>query len=250
MRESPTDETELAKLLSLSTERRIQDYRRIAGLSADLGRQASRDWDAKDEAELQALLAQYGSLREESLQTIGNRIQILLLGIAAVGALVGGSLTIDDPQASRKVIYAIFSGAIPLVCIFILFVWAGEAMRSSRVGYFLAADVEATINHKLGRFVLNWEANLWAGAQDRDEMWGPSMMAFVVIGLVAAAAPWCGVLFSGLGGVPPIGPILAILVPYLFLAAAALYLRGKLDRLRNNPVVRSVFFVPASPPDA
>jgi hypothetical protein len=242
------EEAELAMLLSLSSARGVEDYRRIARLSADLGRQASRDWDLKDEAELQALLAQYGSLREESLQTIGNRIQILLLGIAAVGALVGGALTVDDPQTSRNVIYAVFSGAIPLVCVFVLFVWAGEAMRSARVGYFLAADVEARINHKFGRFVLNWEANLWAGTQARDEMWGPSMMAFVVVGLVAAAAPWCGVLFSGLSGIASIWPILAILVPYLFLAAAALYLHGNLDRLRNNPVVHSVFVAP-EPPD-
>jgi hypothetical protein len=227
-------ENELERLLSLSSFRTIADYQRLARLSADLVRQCLRDWDGKDEAELQALLAQYQSLREESLQTISNRVEILLLGIASVGALVGGSLTIDDPQASRKVIYAVFSGAIPLVCIFVLFVWAGEAMRSARAGYFLAADVEARINQKLGRFV-----------QKRDEMWGPSMMAFVIIAIVALAAPWCGVLLSGLDGVARIWPIVAVGVPYLFLAAGAFYLRANLDRLRKIAVVRSVFMAPA-----
>lgn len=239
------DEAELQRLLALSSWRSLDDYQQLARLSARLGRHPVRDWDDKDEAELEALLAQYGSLRDESLQSISNRVQVLMLGIAAVGVLVGGSLTISDPRAARNVIYAIFSGAIPLVCIFVLFVWAGEAMRSARVGYFLAADVEARINQKLGRFVMSWEASLWAGAQRRDEVWGPSMMALSIVGLVGLAAPWCGVLLSGNAGVLPIWPILAVLVPYLLLAAAALYLGANLDRLRNIPEVRSVFSPPS-----
>jgi hypothetical protein len=34
--------------------------------------------------------------------------------------------------------------------VFILFVWLTEAVRSHRVGYFLAADAEARLNAKLG----------------------------------------------------------------------------------------------------
>jgi hypothetical protein len=238
---STAGRSELDRLLSLASSRTIADYQQLARLSADLGREPLGEWGSKDAAELQALLSQYESLRDESLQTITNRVQILLLGIAAVGALAGGSLTIDDPQTRRNIIYAVFSGAIPLVCIFVLFVWAGEAMRSARVGYFLAADIEARINQKLGRFVMSWEANLWAGSQKRDEMWGPSMMAFVIVGVIAIAAPWCGIFLSGTGGVSAIWPILAIAVPYLFLGAAGFYIRANLHRLRNVPTIRSVF---------
>ena len=49
-------------------------------------------WDNKDSAELGALIAQYESLRKESLNSINNRVQILLLGLAAIGAIVGGTL--------------------------------------------------------------------------------------------------------------------------------------------------------------
>jgi len=233
-------ECELEDLLSLSRPRNISDYQRIAQLSVDLGRKEGREWDKKDEAELEALLAQYESLRKESLQTINNRVQILMLGIAAIGALVGGSLSIGNPLASRNIIYAIFSGAIPLISIFVLFVWTGEAMRSSRVGYFLAADIEATVNQKLGRFIMNWETNLWAGTQKRDEMWGPSMMAFVIIAIIAFVSPWCGLLLIGINRVARIWLVVA--VPYLFLIGAAIYLGMKLKRLRNIPVVGSVFF--------
>lgn len=183
-------EAELAGLLSIFRSRTRDDYIQIAQLAARLEEESrDREWDEKDDAELSALITQYESLREESLGTINNRTQILLLGITAISALVGGSLTIQDPQTNKVIIYAVFSGAIPLVSIFILLVWAGEAMRASRVGYFLAADMEARINQKLGRFTMNWEAALWAGLLPRDEMFGPSMMSFAVIGMLAVASP-------------------------------------------------------------
>lgn len=125
-------EEEKKRLLLLTTKRTFKEYQRIVLLSNHLGCQSKYNWDAKDTAEIEALLAQYVSLLKESLQTISNRVQIMLIGLAAIGALVGGSLTISDPKASRIVIYAVFSGAIPIMCIFILLVWAGEAMRSAR----------------------------------------------------------------------------------------------------------------------
>lgn len=240
--EHPTDEAELAKLLSLFCRRTRDDYIRIAKISALLEEKNSqRKWDDKDSAELSALIAQYESLREESLQTINNRTQILLLGITAIAALIGGSLTIQNPQTSKTIIYAIFSGAIPLISIFILLVWSGEAMRAHRVGYFLAADMEARINQKLGRFAMNWESALWSGLMPRDEMFGPSMMSFVVIGVLALASPWFGILLGGTQNVSKLLLFLAVFVPYLFLTLTALYLAGNLKRLRNNPVASSVF---------
>ncbi len=198
-------------------------------------------WNEKDDAELNALIVQYTSLREESMQSINNRAQILLLGVTAISALIGGSLTIQDPQSSRILIYSIFSGAIPLVFIFVLFVWAGEAMRAQRVGYFLTAEMEARINRKLGRFIMNWESALWSGILPRDEIFGPSMMSLAVLGFLATVSPWLGIILCGRQNIPSIQIILAVLIPYLFLALSALYIVANLKRLKNNPVVRSVF---------
>jgi hypothetical protein len=240
--EYPADEAELAKLLSLFCRRTRDDYIKVAKISALVEeRNSQRKWDDKDNAELSALIAQYASLREESLQSINNRTQILLLGITAIAALIGGSLTIQNPQTSKTIIYAVFSGAIPLVSIFVLLVWSGEAMRAHRVGYFLAADMEARINQKLGRFAMNWESALWSGLLPRDEMFGPSMMSFVVIGILAVASPWFGLVLGGTQNVSQFLLVLAILVPYLFLALTALYLTANLKRLKNNPVASSVF---------
>ncbi|MEP0873619.1 hypothetical protein NDA01_28065 [Trichocoleus desertorum AS-A10] len=236
------DEVELQRLLSLFAERRRSDYARMANLSARLEEgDRHRDWDERDAAELGALITQYETLREESLQTLNNRTQITLLGLTAIAALVAGSLTIEKPEESRTIIYAVFSGAIPLICIFILLSWAGEAMRAHRVGYFLAADVEARINKKLGRFVMNWETALWTGQLPRDEMFGPSMVSFFVIGILSVAAPWFGINLIGIKNTAVIEQVLAVLIPYSFLAATALYLVKNMDRLRNIPVIQSVF---------
>jgi len=235
------DEEELKRLLSLTTKRTVKEYQRMALLSNKLSFRSKHELDDNDVAEIEALLAQYTSLREESLQTISNRVQIMLIGLAAIGALVGGSLTINDPKASRLVIYAVFSVAIPIMCIFILLVWAGEAMRSARAGYFLVSDVEARINQKLGRFVMNWEAFLWTGKIDRDAMWGTSMAAFAVIGIVALAAPFFGMLLSGGSGVSLLCIDLVIAVPYILLIGAAIYLIPKMCRLKKKREVKAAF---------
>ena len=135
----------------------------------------------KDKYELTMRISEYESLRQESMNSINNRVQIMVFGMAAIGALVGGSLTIDDPAKSPYLIYSIFSIAIPLICIYIFFVWASEAMRSHRVGYFIASEVEPGINKILGRSVMTWEISLWKGRLPRDEMYGPSMMAMTIL---------------------------------------------------------------------
>ncbi|MDD8021080.1 MAG: hypothetical protein PHU81_07880 [Acidobacteriota bacterium] len=239
-------EKELQKLLSLPWRTAI-DYQRIASLSAELSQQKKGVWENKDRAELTALLAQYESLRKESLQTITNRVQTMLLGIAAIGALVGGTLTIEDPQLSRDIIYAVFSGAIPLVSVFILFVWISEALRSARVGYFLAADVESRINQKLGSFTMNWETGLWAGLQKRDEVWGPSMMAMMILGIISAASPWCGLLLVGEKNPTLCRVAFLVGIPYLFLIVVAACLFPKMKQLRNNPTLHSVFLKEPAP---
>ena len=139
------------------------------------------------------------------MNTINNRTQILVLGFAAIAALAGG-LTSERFTSNRLLVAAVFSGAIPLVCVFVFWVWLSEAVRSHRVGYYLASGVEARINAKLGRLVVAWEAGLWTRILPRDEVWGPSMMALALVGVLAAAAPWFGVFVTntpiGLRGQP------------------------------------------------
>lgn len=241
MESSPdTTDRELARLLSLSRTRNQADYRRLARLSTKLDHDLD---DGKRSAILQALLAEYDSLRQESMNSINNRTQILMLGLTAIAALTAAPLTIDDLSTKPLLVHAIFSAAIPLVCAFILLVWVSEAVRAHRVGYHLAAETEARINALLGRLVVSWEASLWTGFYPRDEKGGPSMMALVLIGILAGLAPAFGLVVLGSPMTwatiwPALGP------PYLFLLLVAGYVARQLSRLGNIPRVSSRIVAP------
>ncbi len=240
----------LQRLLSLSHPRSPHDYGTLSRLSLNLvehERETGKQWDDQDTAELTALLAEYESLRQESMNTINNRTQILILGLAAMAALAGGSMTIDGLAQNRILVTAVFSAAIPLVCVFVLLVWLSEAMRSHRVGYFLASAVEARINAKLGRLALTWEGALWAGFLPRDELFGPSMMSLAVVGVFAAASPIFGLLLAGTPIVLQGDPLWELWAPYVFLLLVALYAHRQMPRLRNVSTLVSPMH---GPPDA
>lgn len=193
-----------------------------------------KQWGDKDSAELGALVAQYESLRKESLNSINNRVQILLLGLAAIGAITGGTLTIEHPAEKKILIYTIFSGVIPLIYIFVLFTWMSEAMRAHRAGNFLAANVETQINKKFGRSLLTWETSLWLGTHPRDEWFGPSMMSLATLSVIIGVAPLFGLLFSCTPIVPLATPLLVLGVPYIFLLLALFYTVRNMTRLRSS----------------
>src|SRR5262245_4068010 len=145
---SLAEREELAILLSPWTIRASKDLERLAYLSA-------RCEPAADASLLQALLAQYNTLRLESQNSINNRIIVLSYGLVALGTLAGGASAIQGlseraaANASALVFHLTFCGAIPLVAVCVLMIWLSEALRSSRVGSFLAADVEPQINQHL-----------------------------------------------------------------------------------------------------
>ena len=229
---------ELEHLLALSTPRRRHHYRRMAELSQAVG---DANATSPDDAEFAALLAEYESLRQESMNTVNNRIQVLVFGAAAIAALVGGALTIDKPEEHKLLVWALFSLAVPIVYVFILLVWVSEATRSHRVGSFLAGDVEAKINAKLGRLVLCWEAALWTGALPRDERRGPSSVALAIIGVVAVSAPVFGLAVVNTDWLPLSRWVLQLSVPYGLLLGTALYMWRLMPRLKNTDVVVSIW---------
>src|SRR5262249_16192351 len=81
---SLAEREELAILLSPWTIRASKDLERLAYLSA-------RCEPAADASLLQALLAQYNTLRLESQNSINNRIIVLSYGLVALGTLAGGA---------------------------------------------------------------------------------------------------------------------------------------------------------------
>jgi hypothetical protein len=235
------DLAELQRLLSLSTPRRRHDYRHMAELTEAHFGSGAKSMEARDERELDVLLAQYETLRQESMNSTNNRVQVLILGAAAMAALVGGALTIDKPSESKAVVYALFSIALPLMWIFVLLVWVSEAIRAHRVGAFLAGDVEARINARLGKLVLSWEAALWTGGLPRDERGGPSAVALLVLFLVVVGAPVYGILIAKGPWTPLWWVALQLVLPYGLLLGAILYVKSLMPRLENTGFVRSLW---------
>ena len=224
----------------MTVSRERSEYFRIAQLSARLPRGAREtDWDERDSAELTALLAQYESLRTESMNTVNNRTQILMLGLAAIITMAAGALALAGGARTSLLHLAAFCYGIPLVCSFVLLVWLSEAVRSHRAGYFLASSVEARINALLGRLVMNWETSLWVGLMPRDEKWGPSMMALALVGLIALFAPLVGVILAGWSIRWNGGPLQHVWIPYAFLLTTAAYVASRMGSLVNIPQVRS-----------
>ncbi len=237
---------ELHSLLALNATRTKQDYERIAAVSEKspaANHQSGAPLSERDVAELDVLLAEYDSLRQESLNTISNRIQTMVLGLTAISALMGGALATNQLTANKSILIGVFSGAVPLVSVFVILVWLSEAVRSHRVGHYLASVVEARVNAKLGRLALSWEAALWTQILPRDELFGPSMMSMGIIGVIAAISPWCGVFLSGTNIALEGRPLYEVIVPYVFLAMSALYCLLHMKRLRNIPIIRSPFHV-------
>jgi hypothetical protein len=246
------DRARLRDLLRPSAVREQADYVDLAQLServAAYEAQSATEWTDRQRAELDTLLAEYNSLRQESLNTINNRVQVLLLGLAAVGALAGGAMTSEGIAQRPELVTVVFSAAIPLLSSFVFLSWLSEAVRSHRAGYFLASWLEPRINALFGRLVLSFEASLWTRLLPRDELGGPSMMALVALGAVAAGAPVLGlyvshVPFSYWGG----RAIPSVWIPWAGLSAVAIYTLTQLQRLKNKS--RLVAAVLEKEPDA
>ncbi|MFC7310716.1 hypothetical protein ACFQVC_41700 [Streptomyces monticola] len=106
---------------------------------------------------LAALLAEYNSLRQESLQAISNRIQIMNFAFTSLAVVVAAMLTSD---LSRGVLIPACLVFVPAAAKASLLIWLGEYHRSQRAGKGVAV-VEQRINTLLGdRDHIGWESGL------------------------------------------------------------------------------------------
>jgi hypothetical protein len=105
---------------------------------------------------LQALLAEYDSLRCESLTSISNRILIANFTFGALALILAALVTRTKPSAIVGIVSLFF---VPQVAKTGLLIWLGEYDRSQRAGHWLKG-VEQRINHVLDQEVMTWEGSL------------------------------------------------------------------------------------------
>ncbi|BAL90127.1 hypothetical protein AMIS_49070 [Actinoplanes missouriensis 431] len=133
-------------------------------------------------------LAEYQSLRAESLQAQQAQQTIMQFGITGIAVLIGLSLQVEE----RLIAILALLFVVPLLSIFIVSVWFVEIFRSIRAGAFLSC-LEVKINRVLGGDVpaLEWES--WLRRHPEVRMFVRDRMSFGVLyvlniaGLVVSA---------------------------------------------------------------
>jgi len=113
---------------------------------------------------VEAMLAEYGTLRQESLEAVGHRMTVMSFTFAAVGVIIGGLLTRKVSDAVAGLIAVLF---VPQVSKAALLIWLGEYERSQRAGKWLA-ELEQRVNRALGADALAWETTLLAARRTTD----------------------------------------------------------------------------------
>jgi hypothetical protein len=132
-------------------------------------------------APLDAMLAEYNTLRQESLQSIGNRVMIMNFTFGALAIVLAGLITRRSADIVTTVIALFF---VPQLAKASLLIWLGEYNRSQRAGRWVA-DLEARINRLVETpDAMGWEGHLAEqSAQSGGHMGYPyAATVFIVLG--------------------------------------------------------------------
>jgi positive regulator of sigma E activity len=125
---------------------------------------------------LTAALAEYQSLRAESLQAQQAQQTVLQFGITGVAVLIGLALNLEAKLLSILLLLYL----VPLLSIFIISVWSTEIFRSIRAGEFIS-HLERKINDQTGGDApaLEWES--WLRAHPTVRRFARDRMSFAVL---------------------------------------------------------------------
>lgn len=102
------------------------------------------------------MLAEYDSLRSESLASIGHRISIMNFTFGALSVLLAALVASAIPATVGAVVSLV---VLPQIAKAALIIWLGEYGRSQRAGRGIAS-LEARINALLGTDAISWETSL------------------------------------------------------------------------------------------
>lgn len=141
-----------------------------------------------------ALFKEYEALRREVADTITHRTQIIAFSLGTIGAFFAGTFLVDVPTKIPNLVIAMFSAAIPITCLFALYLWLVEIERMYRAGDHLAS-LEKSINEILGAEVLTWDTRRLEARARQEARHHFRHWYYLVIGFfasIATAAPFVG----------------------------------------------------------
>lgn len=107
--------------------------------------------------ELQALLAEYNTVRQESMSSIANRTTIANFVFGALAVIIAALVAQDRPNWATAIVSFVL---VPQISKTGLLISLGEYQRSQRAGRWVAL-VEMKINQILGnKGAMSWESSL------------------------------------------------------------------------------------------
>lgn len=106
---------------------------------------------------VQAMLAEYNSLRTESLGSINNRVTIANFTFGAVAIILAALVNQRNPDIITGIVAVAF---VPQIAKTGLMIWLGEYNRSQRAGKWIS-DLEKKISKTVGQeHAMVWESAL------------------------------------------------------------------------------------------
>jgi len=119
---------------------------------------------ASPASQVEVMLEEYRTLRQEVFTSMGTQQSILSFGTAALGILLAGAFNVFGEPLPAALIFLLF---VPLVSHLILVLWMTEVVRMLRAGYFLAR-IERKVDELTDcTDLLSWER--WAHARPVPE---------------------------------------------------------------------------------
>lgn len=145
--------------------------------------------------EVDALFKEYDTLRQESLDSMQNRTQIVAFGLGTLAVLAGAVLSLDAGDRSPHLIVAVFCIGLPVISALVLYIWLGEVERMMRAGKHIQ-QLELRINGIFNTTVLTWETRL-RSTRSLQMKYSYVVVIALFVGS-ALAAPWVGLAAGAL----------------------------------------------------
>ncbi len=136
-------------------------------------------------------LEEYRALRNEVLQSIRSRLEILSFGLATLGVLIG--LSLQDKVIDTDFAGFVLAVFVPAAGCIIVIEWLSEVQRAKRASNHLWG-IERRVNHALQEPALSWEESLRSSQYQHMRIFRYHHWAVVSFFTgVPAAAAWWGV---------------------------------------------------------
>jgi biotin transporter BioY len=183
--------------------------------------------------QLDSALAEYESLRQESMASISNRITVVNFTFGALAVMIAGLLAQTDPTLLSGAVAVLF---VPQLAKTGLLIWLGEYDRSQRAGRWIR-DLELRINALVDNRSMSWESALMSKGTHMSYPYASTVLLLLGAGwasLVVGFSIIYGTLLTDdpqwLNWVAVVAVVVVVAVEILF----ALYFRAKWRSVRSH----------------